>query len=67
MQRVVFAVISCIPQGVADTSKPSSKVRGMFAKRLGSYSGAGDEPWSLSCGLMCTCVGGGSVGWRSPS
>ena len=67
MQRVVFAVISCVRQGVADTSKPGSKVRGMCAQRIGSSSGVGDDPWRLSCGLMRTCVGGGSVGWRSPS
>jgi hypothetical protein len=67
MRRVVFVVTSCIRQGVADTSRPGSKGLGMFAGRLGSSSGAGDEPWDVSCGLMCTCGGGSSVEWHSPS
>jgi hypothetical protein len=63
MQRVIFAVISCVRQGVADTSRPSSTVRGMFTERLGFSSSAGNELWNLSCGLVRTCVGGSSVEW----
>jgi hypothetical protein len=64
MQRVVFAVISCVWQGVVDTSKPGSTVWGIFAERLGFSSSAGDELRNLSYGYVRTCVGGGSVEWR---
>ena len=67
MRRVVLVVTSCVRQGVADTSRPGSKGLGIFAERLGFSSGAGDELWNLSSGLMRTCVGGGSIELRSPS
>jgi hypothetical protein len=60
MWRVVFVVTSCVRRGVADTSRPGSKGLGMLAERLGSSSGAGDEPWSCPV-VMRTCDGSGSV------
>jgi hypothetical protein len=46
MRRVVFIIISCVRRGVADTFRPNSKGLDMSAERLGSSSGAGNEPWS---------------------